>query len=88
MGLIDQLKSPPYYYRQINMEELISFIENIYTSDSCVKKPVFYAINTIQYGGNTLKEIKINKHKALINAALLKIVQGFKPKVKFKFKSN
>ena len=88
MGLIDQLKFHPYYYRQIDIDGLISFIENICTFDSCVKKPVFYAINTIRYSGNTLKEIKNNKHKALMNAVLLKTIQGFKPKVKFKFKSN
>lgn len=88
MGLFDQLKSPPYYYRQIDAEEVLSFIENICTFNRCVKKSIFYAINIIQYGGNTLKEIKNNKHKALISVALLKTVQGFKPKVKFKFKSN
>ena len=88
MGLIDQLKSPLYYYKQIDMQELISFVKSTCAFDGCVKKPVFLAINTIQYGGNTLKELKSAKHKALMNADLLKTVQGFRPRVKFKFKSD
>lgn len=85
-GLLEQIKNcNTCYYEKFTMEMLENSIREIFTSEPQPREYIWYAINTVNYSGRNLAEVRRHHLNAENNARMLKSIQGYKPKVKFKY---
>lgn len=84
-GILEQIKKCHYYAETLTIEMLEDTIKECFRSPEKFREYIWYAINTVNYSGRNLAEVRRHHLNAENNARIIKSIQGYKPKVKFKY---